>query len=102
MHCPKMKKTTMSTLTTSIQHCARGSSQSNKEKKNPDRKEEAKLYFVNNMILLIESLNKSTKKLLVYPHIFPSSATDKAQKQQYSGKMSTSGTQILVSYIILQ
>lgn len=33
-----------------------------KKKKNPDRKEEAKLYFVNNIILLIESLNKSTKK----------------------------------------
>lgn len=64
MHCPKMKKTTMSTLTTSIQHFARGSSQSSKgkKKKNPDRKEEAKLYFVNNIILLIESLNKSTKK----------------------------------------
>ena len=94
----------MSTLTTSIQHFARGSSQSSTggKKKDPDRKEEAKLYFVNNMILLIESLNKSTKKLLVYTCVFPSSATERAQKQQHSGKMSTSGTQILVSYIILQ
>ena len=52
MHCPKMRKTTISTLTTSIQHFARGSSQSStgEEKKDPDRKEEAKLYFVNNMI----------------------------------------------------
>ena len=42
----------MSTLTTSIQHFARGSSQSSTggKKKDPDRKEEAKLYFVNNMI----------------------------------------------------
>lgn len=56
----------MSMLTTSIQHLLEVLAKVVKEKKtDPDRKEEAKLYFVNNMILLIESLNKSTKKTVI-------------------------------------
>lgn len=56
----------MSMLTTSIQHLLEVLAKVVKEKKkDPDRKEEAKLYFVNNMILLIGSLNKSTKKTVI-------------------------------------